>query len=173
MSRPSAIPTRWMGPNGNGIYPDSGLLKEWTSEGPETLWTYENLGIGFSSAVIQNGFVYITGMIDSTGYLYKLSLNGELQYRIPYGTEWTGSTPGTRGSPTVVQDKIYLVSGNGKVICFNQSDGSIVWSKEMFKDFDGKNITWGINVDTAGVTINDKTASIDTTHRHITHTHDG
>jgi outer membrane protein assembly factor BamB len=145
MSSPSELPTRWMGPNGNGIYPDKGLLKEWPTEGPEILWTYENLGIGFSSAVIQNGYAYITGMIDSTGYLYKLDLEGNLQYRIPYGTEWTGSTPGTRGSPTVVNDKIYLVSGNGKVTCFNQKDGSILWSKEMFKDFDGMNITWGIN----------------------------
>jgi outer membrane protein assembly factor BamB len=84
-------------------------------------------------------------MIDSTGYLFKLNLKGDLIYRVPYGIEWTGSTPGTRGSPTLVQDKIYLISGNGKVICFNRADGSIVWSKEMFTDFDGKNITWGIN----------------------------
>ena len=115
------------------------------SEGPEILWVFEDLGIGFSSDVIQNGFIYTTGMTDSTGYLFKLNLKGELMYSVPYGTEWTGSTPGTRGSPTVVYDKIYLVSGNGKVICFNQSDGSILWCKEMFEDFDGENITWGIN----------------------------
>jgi outer membrane protein assembly factor BamB len=141
----SPLPTRWMGPNGNGIYPDKGLLREWPPGGPEILWTYEDLGIGFSSAVIQNGYAYITGMVDSTGFLYKLNLEGELIYRVPYGTEWTGSTPGTRGSPTVVRDKIYLISGRGKVICFNQTDGSIIWSKEMFEDFDGTNITWGIN----------------------------
>ena len=145
MKDASVLPTRWMGPNGNGIYPDTGLLKVWPPGGPEILWTYEELGIGFSSAVVQNGNAYITGMIDSTGYLYNLDLNGKLQYRVPYGIEWTGSTPGTRGSPTVVQDRIYLVSGLGKVICFNQSDGSIIWSKEMFRDFDGANITWGIN----------------------------
>ena len=141
----SDLPTRWMGPNGNGIYPETGLLKEWPPEGPEILWTYEDLGIGFSSAVFQNGFIYITGMIDSTGYLYKLNLKGEQIYQAAYGSEWTGSTPGTRGSPTVMKDKIYHVSGNGKVSCFNEQDGSVMWSKELFKDFGGKNITWGIN----------------------------
>ncbi len=139
------ISTRWMGPNGNGLYPDTGLLKEWPPEGPEIVWTYEDLGIGFSSAVAQNGFLYATGMVDSTGYLYKLDTGGQLLFKVPYGVEWTGSTPGTRGSPTVVQDKIYLISGNGKILCFNQKDGAIIWSKEMFKDFDGINITWGIN----------------------------
>jgi len=141
----AVIATRWMGPNGNGLYPDTGLLKEWPPEGPEIAWTYEDLGIGFSSAVAQNGFLYTTGMVDSTGYLYKLDTTGQLLYSVPYGPEWTGSTPGTRGSPTVVQDKVYFISGLGKILCFDQKDGAIIWSKEMFKDFDGVNITWGIN----------------------------
>ena len=139
------LPTRWMGPEANGHYPDTGLLKEWPAEGPEILWTYDSLGIGFSSAVIQNGYLFTTGMIDSTGYLFKLDLNGQLIYKVPYGTEWTGSYPGTRGSPTVVGDRVYLVSGRGKLLCFNNEDGSIVWSKEYFADFGGENIIWGIN----------------------------
>jgi outer membrane protein assembly factor BamB len=141
----SVLPTRWMGPEGNGIYPDTGLLREWPPEGPEILWTYEELGAGFSSAIVQDGYVYTTGMVDSTGFLYKLDLKGQLVYRVPYGPEWNGSTPGTRGSPMVARDEIYLVSGKGRVCCFNQGDGSLIWSKEMFQDFDGRPITWGIN----------------------------
>ncbi len=141
----SMAPTRWLGPTANGHYPDSGLLKEWSKKGPEILWTFDSLGIGFSSAVIQNGYLFTTGMIDSTGYLYKLDLNGQFIYRVPYGFEWTGSYPGTRGSPTVVGDKIYLVSGKGKLVCFNNENGSIIWSKEYFSDFGGANIIWGIN----------------------------
>jgi outer membrane protein assembly factor BamB len=141
---PQKEPSRWLGPSGNGIYPDNGLLKEWPAEGPEILWTYDSLGIGFSSAITHNDYLFTTGMIDSTGYLYKLNLEGDLVYRVPYGTEWTGSYRGTRGSPTVVGDKIYLVSGEGKLICFNSEDGSILWSKEYFTDFGGQNIFYGI-----------------------------
>jgi len=75
--------------------------------------------------------------VDSIGYLYKLDQDGQLLFKVPYGIEWTGSTPGTRGSPTVVQDKIYLISGHGMLLCFDQKDGAIIWSKELFKDFDG------------------------------------
>ncbi len=141
----SQVPTRWLGPNANGHYPDSGLLKQWPDQGPEILWTYDSLGIGFSSAVIQNGDLYTTGMVDSTGYLYKLNLGGELVYKVPYGLEWTGSYRGTRGSPTIAGDKVYLVTGRGKLICFSTEDGTIIWSKEYFSDFDGANIFWGIN----------------------------
>jgi outer membrane protein assembly factor BamB len=144
-NEPSPVPTRWMGPTADGHYPDTGLLGEWPEGGPEILWTCDSLGTGFSSAVIQNNFLYTAGMIDSTGYLFKLTLKGELVYRVPYGREWTGSTRGTRGSPTLVGEKAYLVSGMGKVVCFSSADGKIIWSRDMFRDFDGLNITWGIN----------------------------
>ena len=53
--------TRWRGPEANGIYPDKGLLQSWPAEGPEILWTYENLGQGHSSPVISGNNIYITG----------------------------------------------------------------------------------------------------------------
>lgn len=137
-------PTRWRGPNGNGIYSEIGLLKEWPAEGPEVLWSFESLGLGFSSVVIQNRYLFITGMIDSTGYLFKFSLKGELIYKVPYGSEFTESYYGTRGSPVVVGEKVYLESGRGKLLCFNTEDGKILWSKELCEDFDGKNIRWGM-----------------------------
>ena len=138
-------PTRWLGPSANGIYPETGLLKEWPAEGPEILWTYDSLGLGFSTAVIQNDHLFISGMIDSTGYLFKFNLEGELIYRVPYGLEFTGSYPGTRGSPVVVGDRVYLESGRGKLVCFENENGAIIWSKDLLSDFDGKNILWGMN----------------------------
>jgi len=138
-------PTRWRGPSANGIYPETGLLKQWPAGGPEILWSYEQLGQGHSSAAVVNGFVYTTGMIDGTGFLFKFDLNGKLIYRKPYGPEFTESWYGTRGTPVVVGGKIYLESGLGKLVCINDSDGEILWSKELFSVFDGKNISWGVN----------------------------
>jgi outer membrane protein assembly factor BamB len=138
------IPTRWMGPSANGHYPDKRLLKQWPEEGPEILWIYDSLGIGFSSAAIQGKYLYITGMTDSTGYLYKLNLSGELVYRVPYGPEWNGSYAGSRGTPTLVGDRGYLVSGMGMLVCFNTDNGEISWSRDYISDFGGENIRWGI-----------------------------
>ena len=138
-------PTRWRGPSGTGIYQETGLLKQWPAEGPEIAWTYDQLGQGHSSAVVDQGFVYTTGMIDGKGYLFKFEMEGNLVYKKPYGPEFTESWYGTRGSPVVAGDRIYLVSGHGKLVCLDNSNGNILWSKELFKDFDGKNITWGKN----------------------------
>ncbi len=141
----SQEPTRWRGPSGDGTYPETGLLKQWPAKGPEVLWIYEQLGQGHSSAVAANAAVYSSGMIEGTGYLFKFDLHGGLVYKKPYGPEFTESWYGTRGTPVIVGKKIYLMSGNGKLVCFNEPDGKILWSKELFKEFDGKNVQWGAN----------------------------
>ena len=121
------------------------MLKEWPTGGPEIKWSYEALGQGHASAIVSNAFVYTTGMSDGTGFLFKFDLDGKLMYKKPYGPEFTESWYGTRGTPVIAGDKIYVESAHGKLVCFNESDGKILWSKELFKDFDGSNIAWGVN----------------------------
>jgi outer membrane protein assembly factor BamB len=138
-------PTRWRGPSRDGHYPETGLLKQWPAGGPEIIWSFEDLGQGHSSAIVNQGFVYTTGMISDMGYLFKLDLNGTQIYKIEYGPEFTESFYGTRGTPVIVGDKIYLLSGVGKLYCFDNETGDILWNKDLFKDFDGSNIQWGMN----------------------------
>ena len=38
--------SQWRGPDRTGIYPEKNLLKEWPEEGPELIWTNEDLGFG-------------------------------------------------------------------------------------------------------------------------------
>lgn len=141
----SQVNTIWRGPTGDGIYPESGLVKEWPAAGPEIKWSYQELGQGHSSAIISNGFVYTTGMTGGNGFLFKFDLDGKLIYKKQYGPEFTESWYGTRGTPVIAGDKIYLESGHGKLFCFNDQDGKVLWSKELFKVFDGNNIQWGVN----------------------------
>lgn len=137
--------TRWRGPGGDGHYPETGLLKQWPAGGPEILWSFEELGQGHSSAIVDRGFVYTTGMIGGTGYLFKFDLKGELIYKKEYGPEFTESWYGTRGTPTIAGDKIYLLSAHGKLCCMDNESGNILWSKDMVKDFGSKVIQWGMN----------------------------
>lgn len=141
----SQEPTRWRGASGNGIYKESGLMKSWPLGGPEELWSFKELGKGHSSVAVSQGFLYTSGMLEETGVLYKFEADGNLLWKKEYGPEFSSSYTGTRGSPVLVGEKIYLESGAGSLYCFHNSDGSLLWSKDLFKDFDGSNITWGVN----------------------------
>ena len=137
-------PTRWRGPQANGIYPDKGLMKAWPATGPQVLWTFNDLGQGHSSPVFSKDNIYVSGMTEDIGYIYKLTLKGGLVWKVTYGKEFKESWPGTRSSPTIVGDRLYMLSATGNLVCMNTADGKIIWSKDLFKDFDGRQITWGL-----------------------------
>lgn len=133
----------WRGPARDGHYPDRGLLKQWPANGPRLNWVFENLGIGFSSPVIANGKVYVTGMEGDMGFVYILSKNGVLEKKYPYGKEDTGSYPGTRSTPTIVGNLMYLATSQGEFFCMDLNTGRKLWSVNLFSDLDGRNIRWG------------------------------
>ncbi len=141
----SQSPTRWRGESGNGIYNESGLLKSWPIDGPEELWSFDKLGKGHSSAVVSQGYIYTSGMVGETGMLFKFDLEGNLIWKKAYGPEFNASYTGSRGSPVIAGEKVYMESGTGILACLSTGDGSVLWKKDLFKDFDGGNITWGIN----------------------------
>ena len=134
---------QWRGPNRDGHYPDKNLLKQWSAEGPKLLWASDSVGDGYGSPVITKDALFITGAIDSTGYLYSFDLKGNRRWKVAYGPEWATNFPGSRSAPTVVDDLIYVVSGKGEMACINREDGSKVWSVNLFTDLHGKNTIFG------------------------------
>jgi len=137
-------PTTWRGPGSTGIYAETGLLKTWPANGPEMKWHFDELGEGFSSPVFANGKIYISGAVDKVGFIYALTQDGKLEWKSTYGEEWVVNYPGSRATPTVVGDMLYIYSGNGVLTCMNATNGKINWTKDVMKDFSGKNIMWGV-----------------------------
>lgn len=136
--------SQWRGKNRDGVYNETGLIKQWPADGPKILWHYDELGKGFASAVIANDKIITCGMIDSTGYVFALDLKGNLLWKTAYGPEWTVSWPGCRSTPTVFENKIYVNSSFGIAVCLNAADGKILWSIDMEKIFKAKPPKWGI-----------------------------
>lgn len=126
------------GPDRSGIFPDKGLLKVWPAEGPEELWTLENLGWGYGSPTFVQDHFYITGAVDSLAQLFCFDLDGNKQWQSSLGKEWMSSFPGSRSAPTVVDKLIYVGTGMGNLFCVNREDGSIIWSRDFADDFQGQ-----------------------------------
>jgi outer membrane protein assembly factor BamB len=134
----------WRGPQRLGVYHEKGLMQEWPAGGPEMAWSYEDLGEGFASPVIANGKIYITGMEGETGYLYMLSRGGQLEKKFPYGREFHQAYPGSRSTPAIAGNLAYIVSGHGKLVCMDTGNGEVIWERDMFGEFDGSNLRWGL-----------------------------
>jgi len=121
-------------------------MKQWPAKGPAELWSCTGLGEGFSSVAVVNGVVYTCGMIRDQGYLFAIDSQGTLKYKVNYGSEWnkSGNHPGTRTTPTIDGDRLYIMSGLGRVACYNAATGRRIWYVDTLDEFGGQNIRWGI-----------------------------
>lgn len=129
--------SQWRGPNRDGIYNETDLLKEWPENGPKLLWSFEGLGFGHSTVAVANNKVYVTGMKDtvsSIGTLFTFDLQGNLIWEKDYGDEFDLNFHGTRSTPIIVNDLIYIESGVGAVYCLNAENGEEVWSVNFIED---------------------------------------
>jgi outer membrane protein assembly factor BamB len=135
---------QWRGDNRDGIYNESGLLKQWPENGPALVWHYDELGTGHSSAVVTNSQVFVSGMVVDKGFVYSFDLSGKLLWKTEYGTEWTENWDGLHSTPLFFKDKLYTLSAFGKLVCLDAKNGKILWNIELLKDYDGVNIKWGM-----------------------------
>ena len=135
---------QWRGPNRDGIYNESGLLKKWPDQGPKLLWHFDELGDGHTSAAVTSTGVFTTGMIGDKGFVFAFDLKGKLRWKTQYGAEWAVSHNGVRSTPLVVMDKLYLLGSYGELLCLSVADGKTVWTIDVVKKYGARNIEWGL-----------------------------
>jgi len=138
------ITAQWRGTERDGIYPANNLLEEWPETGPALLWHAEGIGKGFSSAVSDGKYVFVTGMKDSSDVMTCLSMDGKIRWQKPFGRAWKGPFPETRTTPTVDRNRVYAISGFGTIACLETETGNILWSVDGLSSFEGVHGTWGV-----------------------------
>ncbi len=136
---------QWRGENRDGIYNETGLLKQWPADGPNMLWHYDELGPGHASAAVTNDFVYTSGTTEEgIGFVIALNHMGQKVWQTEIGKEWMDNFDGTRSTPLIYNGKLYIMSSYGKLFCMDAVDGSVIWQTDLFTDYDGRNIKWGV-----------------------------
>ena len=138
---------QYLGPNRNGISPETGLLRSWPTTGPKVLWTV-SLGAGYGGAAISQGKVYV---LDRTGdekdVLRCLDFNtGKELWSYQYDAPGRVQHPGSRSTPAVDRDYVYTCGSFGDVYCVDTNTQKPVWNKNVWKDFDkGAGPRWAIS----------------------------
>ncbi|MDR2232888.1 MAG: PQQ-binding-like beta-propeller repeat protein [Tannerella sp.] len=144
-NQPTMQDWQWRGEHRDGIYNETGLLKEWPADGPELLWSYEGLGDGHTSVAISNEKIYVTGMReDSLLLLYVFDMAGNKLAEKEIGKEWNKNWNGTRSSVCINDGKLYIFSALGELYCLDEATLNTVWTKNILTDFDGRNLEFGM-----------------------------
>jgi outer membrane protein assembly factor BamB len=135
---------QWRGENRNGVYNETGLLKEWPADGPQLLWKFEGLGEGHTSVTIANEKLYATGMHEDNLMLYVFDLMGNKKKKKNIGKEWNKSWNGTRSSMCINDGKMYIFNALGTLFCLDEKTLNEVWKKDLLTELDGRNLMFGM-----------------------------
>jgi len=126
----------WRGANRDGKSSDTGLLKAWPTEGPALLWTVNDIGKGFSSVAVVNGTIYTSGDVSGRLFVFAIDAHGNHLWKADHDKACNINPPGSRSTPTIDADSLYILSGNGVVGCYDRSSGQPKW-KRAFIEFKG------------------------------------
>jgi outer membrane protein assembly factor BamB len=133
------------GPNRDNVSTERGLLKRWPVNGPPLLWTSRGLGHGYSGTSIANGMIFTASSIGEHTVVIALNLDGKVLWQRENGPAWTGSYPGSRGTPTIDGNRLYHQSPHGSIVCLNAKTGDIIWQFNVIEQFNSKLSRWALS----------------------------
>ena len=135
---------QFLGPNGNAVYTGPPLLTEWPDDGPQVVWRHE-VGAGHASPVVAEGKVIV---IHKSGRDFAIecldATTGKLLWNKKYPTKFkdkTGFDHGSRGTPTIVGDRVVFSLPDGLLGALSMKDGSEIWKHQLFEEFETE-ATW-------------------------------
>lgn len=133
---------QFRGPNHNGVSNESNWSTRWPQEGPKKLWK-ANVGIGYSAVAVSRGRVYTMGSKGGTDTVFCLdAATGRVVWKQSYRCP-PKQYPGPRATPTVEGSRVYTLSSEAQLYCFNASSGKVLWSRDLKKDHRLNAPTWG------------------------------
>lgn len=148
----------YRGPNGDGSSVESISSKAFGSGGPKNLWKAETKN-GLSSFAIGGGKV-ITLVTEKVGknnietcvafdenngkklWAVAMGAGGKIDGGGGAGTKGNKGGDGSRSTPSIDGDKVYVFDAFLTVHCLNLADGSEVWKRDLIEKNGAKNIRW-------------------------------
>ena len=138
---------QWRGPNRDGISKESGLLKQWPSQGPPLHWKASGAGQGYSSMAVVDGRLFTMGAREDREFIIAFDVkSGAPLWVTAHGGRFKNDRgDGPRGTPTIEGDRVYALGGNGDLSCLEVRTGKSLWSINLLEKFNASNAHWGLS----------------------------
>lgn len=139
--------SQWRGQSRDGKSAETGLFGNWDSDGPPQLWTAEGLGNGYASVSVADGSIYTTGNFEDGQAVVAIDAKtGNRRWKQSLtATQPKHGYEGSRSTPSIDGDRLYVVTSDGAIVCLNRGDGKVRWQRK-FSDWNGKMMSgWGFS----------------------------
>lgn len=128
----------FLGPFGNSVSPEKGIIAPWPKEGLKILW-HKKVGSGYSVPSISKGKMFLFDRHEDKNRLTCMRPeNGAELWRFEYPTAFRdklGYNGGPRCCPVIDGDRVYLYGPEGMLYCVSFKDGKELWKVDTRADF--------------------------------------
>lgn len=135
---PAADWPQILGPQRNGIAEGETLASGWPKSGPKTVWEHA-VGSGLAGVAVSQGTVYVFHREADAEQLEALdALTGKPRWKATWPSDYQDAIAGDDGPrcvPVVHGKRVIAYGAAGTMACLNTADGSIVWSRNLVKDY--------------------------------------
>lgn len=150
----------WMGTQRDGVYRETGIIDEIPDQGLKVNWRKPVFG-GYAGPAVADNRVFLfdyqrkSGQAinnpelrpELTGVERLLVLDagtGDQLWEHDYDCNYSISYPaGPRCTPTIDGDRVYILGAEGNLKCLKVTNGEVVWSRDLPKDFQVDVPLWG------------------------------
>jgi outer membrane protein assembly factor BamB len=137
----------FLGPTGDSISTEKGVLTHWPKTGPRIVW-HQKLGEGYGMPTISRGRLFLFERVgDSARLRCCKSETGEALWSFEYPTDYQdlyGYSGGPRCSPVVDGDRVYIYGVEGMLHCIRVEDGKLIWKVDTIADFHVRQNFFGV-----------------------------
>jgi outer membrane protein assembly factor BamB len=152
---------RWMGPQYDGIWRETGMIDSFPESGPKVLWR-QAIGAGYSGPSVAGGRIFSMDRTRDDGVGIKVenkvpgAMPGGERIRcldLKTGTELWSHTydcpykiaypTGPRCTPTVDGEFVYTLGAMGHLKCLTAAKGDLIWEKQLTEVYEARPPFWG------------------------------
>jgi len=128
----------FLGPRGNGVSGERGLLAAWPKAGPPVVWKHK-VGEGYTApAILGDRLVFFHRVDDEERVECLSAATGETLWQHSDPTSFNdpyGYNGGPRCSPILSGERCYVFGAEGRLSCLNLTTGEPIWQRETGREF--------------------------------------
>ena len=143
----------WRGQGRLGVWNDTGIVDDFPAAGLPVSWRVP-IHSGYAGPAVAGGRVFVTDAerLQANDHIERVlaldEMTGEVLWTRDWTTSYAGLQPfyavGPRATPTVDDDRVYVLGAMGNLLALDVETGAMRWQKDFVADFDTAVPAWGM-----------------------------
>lgn len=129
---------QFLGLRQNGVSGETGLLDQWSTNGPPLIWE-KRIGTGYTAPSVRGKLLVLHHRLADEEVVEGMdAANAKAIWRYAYPSQFIdpyGYNNGPRCTPLLTSNRCYTFGAEGKLLCLDLPTGKMIWQRDTQKDW--------------------------------------